>query len=263
MLFQSQSLSGHCGETGGNTRLNVADLSKSYSGRGPVLQDISFNVNQGDAVALIGGNGSGKSTLLRCCLRLIKPDQGKIFFLNQDIVRLKKNKLRQLRSRIGLVFQRHNLVPRLTVLTNVIHGAIGRAGGIRTWRQGFAPGHLREEAMDCLEKVGLPHLAASRADQLSGGESQRVAIARALMQRPDFMVADEPAASLDPKVGREVMELFFELNRKENITLLFVSHDLDHALRYSDHLLGLRKGRMVINGFTSDFGRDDLNGIYH
>jgi phosphonate transport system ATP-binding protein len=263
MLVQSQVLSEPLNEEHNNSRLTVASLRKSYAGRGAVLQDVSFNVDQGETVALIGGNGSGKSTLLRCCLRFIKPDQGKIVFLDKNINRLKKAQLRNLRSRIGLVFQRHNLVPRLSVLTNVIHGAIGRVGGIKTWRQGFAPQHLREEAMVCLEKVGLPHLAASRADQISGGESQRVAIARALMQRPDFMIADEPAASLDPKVGIEVMDLFHELNQKENITLLFVSHDLNHALQYSDRLLGLRKGRMMINGCTNDFVKEDLNEIYH
>ena len=263
MLLQSHIISEQQSASGLTSRLNVADLGKSYAGRGTVLNDVSFNVNQGEAVALIGGNGSGKSTLLRCCLRLIEPDEGKIIFLDKDINRLKKNQLRVLRSKIGLVFQKHNLVPRLSVLTNVIHGAIGREGGFKTWRQGFAPERLRKEAINCLEKVGLQDLSASRADQLSGGESQRVAIARALMQQPDFMIADEPAASLDPKVGQEVMELFFELNQAENITLLFVSHDLDHALRYSNHLLGLQKGKMIINGHTSDFSKGDLSDIYH
>jgi phosphonate transport system ATP-binding protein len=245
------------------SRLTVASLQKSYTGRGAVLKDVSFTVNQGETVALIGGNGSGKSTLLRCCLRFIEPDQGKIVFLKKEISQLKKKQLRTLRSKIGLVFQRHNLVPRLTVLSNVIHGAIGRAGGIKTFRQGFAPKSLREEAMECLDKVGLPHLAESRADQISGGESQRVAIARVLMQRPDFMIADEPAASLDPKVGLEVMDLFQELNQKDNITLLFVSHDLDHALTYSNRLLGLQKGKMIVNGRTCDFSKGDLNELYH
>lgn len=263
MLLQSQIISEQPSAAEVCSRLNVTELCKSYAGRGTVLNDITFNVNQGEAVALIGGNGSGKSTLLRCCLRFIEPDTGKIVFLDKTINKLKKKQLRVLRSRIGLVFQKHNLVPRLSVLTNVIHGAISREGGWKTWRQGFAPERLREEAMSCLEKVGLQDLSASRADQLSGGESQRVAIARALMQQPDFMIADEPAASLDPKVGQEVMELFLELNQHENITLLFVSHDLDHALRYSNHLLGLQKGNMIINGQTRDFSKGDLSDIYH
>jgi len=244
-------------------QLKVSSLSKSYPGRGTVLDNVSFRATRGSAIALIGGNGSGKSTLLRCCLRLIEPDQGDILLLRQRITAMNGSRLRKLRSRVGLVFQRHNLVPRLTVLTNVIHGAMGRACGIRTWFQGVAPRRLREEAMMCLEKIGLSHLACCRADQLSGGESQRVAIARALMQRPRLMMADEPVASLDPKVGREVMDLFIELIKEENLTLLYVSHDLDHALHYSGELLGLRDGRLALQGKTCNFSRCDLNEIYH
>lgn len=246
------------------TCLQVSSLSKTFAGRGTIFNDISFSVKKGDAVALIGGNGSGKSTLLRCCLRLVEPDHGKISFLEEDVISLNKLDLRRFRSRVGLVFQRHNLVPRLTVLTNVIHGAMGRtSGGPRGWWQSIAPQEIREEAMDFLDKVGLSHLAASRADQLSGGESQRVAIARALMQKPVFMMADEPVASLDPKVGREVMDLLVELIQKENITLVFVSHDLEHAIHYSTHLLGLQKGKLVMNGKTCALRQKDLHEIYN
>jgi phosphonate transport system ATP-binding protein len=244
-------------------RLSVASLYKSYAGRGTVLEDVSFHATQGESVALIGGNGSGKSTLLRCCLRLIEPDRGDIRLFGERITALNGTRLRCLRSQVGLVFQRHNLVPQLSVLTNVIHGAMGRTCGMKTWIQGIAPRHLRDEAMTCLEKVGLAHLTASKASRLSGGESQRVAIARALMQRPHLMMADEPVASLDPKVGREVMELFIELINKENITLVYVSHDLDHALHYSEKLLGLRHGKLAIDGNTGDFTKRDLNAIYH
>lgn len=243
-------------------QLQVDSLYKTYEGRGMVLNNVTFAIPEGEAVALIGGNGSGKSTLLRSCLRLVEADSGEIHFLGENVGGLNKKLLRKLRARIGLVFQKHNLVPRLSVLTNVIHGAIARRGAWRTMRHNVAPQNLREEAMFCLEKVGLPHLACSRADQLSGGESQRVAIARALMQRPDFMIADEPVASLDPKVGREVMELFLELNRNEKITLLYVSHDLDHALEFSRRLLGLRKGELVLNGDSCTYTKGDLNAIY-
>lgn len=244
-------------------RLCVASLHKSYAGRGTVLENVSFHATQGESVALIGGNGSGKSTLLRCCLRLIEPDSGDIRLLGERITALNGIRLRRLRSQVGLVFQRHNLVPQLSVLTNVIHGAMGRTSGMKTWLQGIAPRHLRDEAMTCLGKVGLAHLGTSKASQLSGGESQRVAIARALMQRPHLMMADEPVASLDPKVGREVMELFIELINRENITLVYVSHDLDHALHYSERLLGLRNGKLAIDGKTSQFTKRDLNAIYH
>jgi phosphonate transport system ATP-binding protein len=246
-----------------DSQLRVSCLFKSFRGRGAVLEDISFRALRKEAVALIGGNGSGKSTLLRCCLRLIEPDRGDILLLNEHISSLGGSRLRRLRSRVGLVFQQHNLVPQLSVLTNVVHGALGRSWGLLSCFQGLAPKRLREEAMTCLEKVGLPHLAASRASELSGGESQRVAIARALMQRPHLMMADEPVASLDPKVGREVMELFIRLIEQENLTLIYVSHDLDHALHYSDKLLGLRQGKLVLDGYTSDYTKGDLHEIYN
>lgn len=243
-------------------KLSVERVNKSFIGRGKILRDVSFSISKGQKLALIGGNGSGKSTLLRCCLRLVQPDKGKILLLGQDISFLGTKDLRKMRARVGLVFQRHNLVPRLSVLTNVIHGALGQDHSIRLWRQYLAPSDIRDEAMYCLEKVGLPHLASSRADKLSGGESQRVAIARALMQKPEFLMADEPAASLDPKVGREVMELFTRLAEDEEITLLFVSHDLDHALTYSTNLVGLQNGQVVINGESSGFSSHELNEIY-
>jgi phosphonate transport system ATP-binding protein len=243
-------------------KLRVAGLHKSFARRGTVLNNVAFHVAHGEAVGLIGGNGSGKSTLLRCCLRLIEPDAGDIQLLEQQVDLLDNAALRKLRSRVGLVFQRHNLVPRLSVLTNVIHGALGRCFGPRAWYQGYAPKKIREEALLCLEKVGLAQLAASRADQLSGGESQRVAVARALMQRPRFMMADEPAASLDPKVGREVMELFVELTRTEQITLLFVSHDLEHALNYSDRLIGLKNGSLILDQVSQSLSTAELNDIY-
>ena len=140
MLVQSQVFAEPACDQYKSSRLTVASLCKSYVGRGAVLQDVSFNVDQGETVALIGGNGSGKSTLLRCCLRFIEPDQGKIVFLERNINQLKKNQLRTLRSRIGLVFQRHNLVPRLTVLTNVIHGPLGRQPRRPDIRRGISAG---------------------------------------------------------------------------------------------------------------------------
>lgn len=265
MLFQPEntSFTNEPENDGEMTSLEVSSLSKSFDGRGKVLSEVSFRVRKGDAVALIGGNGSGKSTLLRCCLRLVEPDTGSISFLDEDVTSLKRSELRRFRTRVGLVFQRHNLVPRLSVLTNVLHGAMGRSKGFQTWYQTIAPQRLRDEAMEALAKVGLTHLAGSRADQLSGGESQRVAIARALMQKPDFMMADEPVASLDPKVGREVMELFVNLIHQEGISLVYVSHDLEHAVKYSNQVLALRKGKLVIAGKTEDINPEGLHEIYN
>ena len=242
--------------------LEIRGLAKRFAGDVDVLSGVSLAVGKGEAVALIGANGAGKSTLLRSCLRLIEPDAGEIRLLGQDVRMLKPAALRRLRARIGFVFQRHNLVPRLPVLSNVLHGAVARCPGPRAWFHEIAPRALREEAMSCLERVGLADLATRRADQLSGGQSQRVAIARALMQRPELMFADEPVASLDPAAGEEVMGCFLELIRRERLTLVFTTHDLRHALDYADRVVGLRGGRVTIDAPAAALDVPSLRSFY-
>lgn len=242
--------------------LAVNGLRKAFRGAGPVLSGVDLEIRRGEAVALIGANGSGKSTLLRCALRLIEPDAGAVRLFGSDVGTLGRAALRRVRARVGLVSQRHNLVPRLSALSNVLHGAQARRGGPRTWYQGLARHAERATAMECLDRVGLAHLAGRRADQLSGGQSQRVAIARALMQSPDIMLADEPVASLDPAAGEEVMRLFVDLTRQQDLTLVFVSHDLDHALAYADRVIGLRGGRLTLDQPAARLDVEALRGIY-
>jgi len=245
-----------------NTVCRITNLRKAYPDGALVLDGVSADIFDGQSVALIGANGAGKSTLLRCCIRLIEPSAGTIELLGDRVTALKPRTLRRLRSRIGFVFQKHNLVPRLSVLTNVIHGAQARRGGLRTWYQGLAPAATREEAMHCLDRVGLANLADRRADRLSGGQSQRVAIARALMQHPDFMMADEPVASLDPAAGEEVMHLFVSLLQEDGITLLYTSHNLRHALEYADRVIALQDGKIVIDTPTDSTDAEALGHIY-
>jgi phosphonate transport system ATP-binding protein len=246
----------------GAADLVVSGLRKSFEGNLPVFAGIDFSVPAGQSVALIGANGAGKSTLLRCCTHLIQPDHGEVRLLGQRVGKLNPLELRRLRARVGFVFQKHNLVPRLSALSNVLHGAIPRSLFARSWLHGWAPGALRDEAMACLERVGLAHLAARRADKLSGGQSQRVAIARALMQSPRMMVADEPAASLDPSSGEEVMSLFRELVRGEGLTMLFTSHDLAHAIRYADRVIALRHGAIALDAPTASLDVAGLRALY-
>jgi phosphonate transport system ATP-binding protein len=237
-------------------------LSKRFGGGVEVLSDVSLAVGKGEAVALIGANGAGKSTLLRCCLRLVEPEAGEIRLLGREVRALAPAALRRLRARVGFVFQRHNLVPRLPVLSNMLHGARARQPGPRAWFHEIAPRALREEAMSCLARVGLADLATRRADQLSGGQSQRIAIARALMQRPEVMFADEPVASLDPAAGEEVMACFLELIRRDRLTLVFTTHDLRHALGYGDRVVGLRGGRVTIDAPAAALDQHSLRAFY-
>ena len=226
--------------------LAVSGLGKSFQAR-EILRGLDFTLAPGQSTALIGANGSGKSTLLRCLIRLVEPDAGRVEMLGQDIRALPPAALRRFRARVGIVWQRHNLVPRLSALSNVIHGVQSRLSGPRAWFQSLAPAEVRDEAMACLHRVGLADRALARVDSLSGGQQQRVAVARMLMQRPAFILADEPDASLDPQTGQEVMELLLGLVRQDGLSLLVISHRLEHTLAYSDRILGLHQGRIALD----------------
>jgi phosphonate transport system ATP-binding protein len=224
----------------------VSGLVKSF-GAARVLDSVDLKVPQGAAVALIGANGAGKSTLLRCLIRLIEPSSGSIRVLDRDVTALDRAALARLRSSVGVVFQRHNLVLRLSALSNVVHGVQARERGIRTWTQLLARGEVREEALACLATVGLADKARQRVDTLSGGQSQRVAIARMLMQRPKLVLADEPDASLDPQSGDEIMGLLYRLAKDNGLTLIVISHRIENTIRYSDRIVGLALGRVALD----------------
>ncbi|MEO1309010.1 MAG: ATP-binding cassette domain-containing protein, partial [Pseudomonadota bacterium] len=227
-----------------------------------VLKGVNLTLDKGGTVALLGSNGSGKSTLMRCCLRLIEPDTGEVAFFGETITGSSRHQARRIRASIGFVFQKHFLVPRLSALTNVLHGVQSRSSGPRTWLQSIARQEDREEALHCLDRVGLADQAGKRVDQLSGGQSQRVAIARALMQRPRLLMADEPVASLDPKAAEDVMGLFQHLAQDEGLTLIYTTHNLEHALAYSERVVMLKNGTVVHEGLSGDQHAHTLRRFY-
>ena len=241
--------------------IDVEDLTKKF-GDTTIFSNVSFRLARGEAVAIVGANGTGKSTLLRCAMGLLPVSSGAVTLLGQDMVAASNADLRAIRARMGLVSQKHNLVPRLSVLSNVVQGLLGRAPGIRHWSHMLAPSESREAAMDALERVGLADFATRRADRLSGGQSQRVAIARAIVGNPEILIADEPCASLDPAAGEEVMELFFRLVRDKNTTVVFISHHIDHALKYGDRVLGLAGGALKLDATAASLKTSDLRGLY-
>ena len=242
--------------------LRVRGLTKAFKKGEPVVDRLDFFVRRRESVALIGANGAGKSTALRSALRLIEPDSGDVELFGTSLMQADARTLRRTRADVGFVFQKHNLVPRVSALTNVVHGHLGRKSGIRGWNQALAPRPIREQALACLDRVGLVAHAEKRADQLSGGQSQRVAIARALMAKPRMIVADEPAASLDPTAGEEVMKLFNELVLEEGITLLFTSHNVDHAIAFSDRVLALKAGKLVLDAPSGELEAEALKVHY-
>jgi phosphonate transport system ATP-binding protein len=242
--------------------VRVRGLVKRFDNGVVVHRDLELDVAEGARVAIIGANGTGKSTLVRMLVRLIEPTEGEISVLGRDVRALDRRALKALRSQVGFVFQKHNLVTRLSALSNVVHGVQSRMSGPRTWAQALAPRAVREEALACLERVGLVEKALSRVDQLSGGQSQRVAVARMLMQRPKLVIADEPDASLDPKAGEEVMALLTSLAAQDGATLIFVSHRMEHALRFSDRIVGLGGGRVTFDKPASLCTEHELNRFF-
>lgn len=194
--------------------LKVTDLHKVYPEGTHALKGVSLEVYKGEFLVIIGLSGSGKSTLLRCINRLVEPTSGKIEFLGQDITHIQGKELKPVQSKIGMVFQQFNLIKRRSVLTNVITGKLASLGTWESLTERFSP-EIIDEAIQCLETVGISEKMHSRADALSGGQQQRVAIARSLMQHPELLLADEPVASLDPATSNSVMQYFERINKEK------------------------------------------------
>lgn len=248
---------------GSDSVIELHGLSKSYAANAIVLDRLNLVIGANERVALIGANGSGKSTLLKCILGLHESSAGSVTTLGETFSQLPSaQQRRRLHRRIGFVFQRHGLVQRLSALSNVVHGMLGYPGSWRAVVQPLAPAPWRHSAMQVLTAVGLEHKALDRVDSLSGGQQQRVAIARALVRRPQLMIADEPAASLDPTAGRDVMALFSDLVRRHGITLLFTSHDMDHAISFADRVIALKAGSIHFDRPACDITSSALADVF-
>ncbi|ADZ71258.1 phosphonate ABC transporter ATP-binding protein [Polymorphum gilvum] len=243
--------------------LALRGVRKSYGRDLMVLKGIDVAIRPGEAVALIGANGSGKSTLLKSLIGLHDIDDGTITLFDQTFsTRPSGRQKRAIRRRVGFVFQAHSLVRRQSVLTNVIHGQFGLPGVWRAWHQAVASQDMRRQAAAALDAVGLLDKAFARADQLSGGQQQRVAIARALVRRPPLMIADEPAASLDPSAGHEVMRQLVDLSRTQGATLVFTSHDMEHAVSYAERIVALKDGRVFIDAPARDLSMREIEKVF-
>ena len=244
--------------------LEIKNLSKTYDDGTEALKNVSFTVEDGEFLVIIGLSGSGKSTLLRCINRLIEPTEGEIIWNGKNIVEAGSKDLRNIRSKIGMIFQHFNLVKRLSVINNVLSG---RLGYVSTWNSLFYRfGEKdRKDAYAALERVGIKDQALKRADELSGGQQQRVGIARALMQDPEIVLADEPVASLDPVLAHTILGYLEKMNQEDNITVLCSLHYLDLVLRYATRVIGLRDGEIVYTGTGEDIRKmtdDEFKEIY-
>ncbi|MEP7133995.1 MAG: phosphonate ABC transporter ATP-binding protein [Chloroflexota bacterium] len=240
--------------------LKIQNLTKTYPNGTQALKDVSFDVKDGEFLVVIGLSGSGKSTLLRCINRLIDPTGGKIFWDDLDITAAPPTELRNIRRKIGMVFQQFNLVKRSSVITNVLSG---RLGYVNPWLSliGLWPDDEKQRAIKSLTRVGIADKAYNRADALSGGQQQRVGIARALMQDPKLILADEPVASLDPVLSHSIMQYLEQLN-KEGITVICSLHFLDLVQRYATRVIALKDGVKVFEGSAKEIDRAKFKEIY-
>ena len=241
--------------------LRVEHLTKTYPNGTQALQDVSFNVADGEFLAVIGLSGSGKSTLLRCINRLVEPTSGKIFLDDEDITAASGAGIRRLRRKIGMVFQQFNLVKRSSVYTNVLSGRLGYVNTFASMLHLFSAAD-QARAMAALEQVGLSEKAHVRADSLSGGQQQRVGIARTLMQEPKVILADEPVASLDPVLAHSILKYLESLNKERGITVLCSLHYLDLVHRYATRAIALKDGRLVFEGLPQQIDDAQFKSIY-
>ncbi len=240
--------------------LKVEHLTKVYPNGTVALKGVSFTVNDGEFLVIIGLSGSGKSTLLRCINRLIDPSEGRIILDDVDVTKASPGELRHLRRHIGMVFQQFNLVKRSSVITNVLSGRLGYVNPFLSLT-GIWSKADRERALQALDRVGIKDKAGERADALSGGQQQRVGIARTLMQEPRLILADEPVASLDPVLSHSILAYLEQLN-KEGITVLCSLHFLDLVHRYATRVIALKDGVKVFEGLPKEINRAKFKEIY-
>jgi phosphonate transport system ATP-binding protein len=234
--------------------LEIKNLTKVYPDGTLALKNVSFNVEDGDFLVVIGLSGSGKSTLLRCINRLIEPTEGQVIWDGTDVTLAESGELRKIRRKIGMIFQHFNLVDRSSVLTNVLSGKLGYINPWASVMHKFPP-KAKEQAYSAMEQVGITSQAKKRADELSGGQRQRVGIARALMQDPEIVLADEPVASLDPVLAHTILGYLERMNQQEGISVLCSLHYLDLVQRYATKVIGLRDGEVVYRGSREDIRR--------
>lgn len=234
-------------------------LSKTWPDGTRALADISLQVPRGQFCVVLGPSGAGKSTLLRAVNALMRPTAGRVLI---DGTELTPATERELRQRVSMIHQHFNLTLRMSVAANVLAGLLPVVSTGRALLGWFNPEH-RRKACALLERVGLdPKHLQRRAGELSGGQQQRVGIARAFMLDPEVVLADEPVASLDPRISRDILGLIREAARERNTTVLCSLHQVDLAREFADRIVGMRDGRVVFDGAPAEFTDARVKQLY-
>ena len=245
-----------------STVLKMEHIEKVYGNQVRALHDISLEVRAGEFVAVIGPSGSGKSTLLRMVNQLVVPSGGHVYIDGEEVTGASGKKLRLLRRKVGMIFQHYNLVQRLSVMQNVLHGRLGYMSALDGMLGNYTEEDKRK-AIDLLQEIEMGDRLYNRASDLSGGQKQRVGIARAIMQEPKLLLCDEPIASLDPNASKIIMDLIYQMTQRRNIACIVNLHQLDVAMRYATRIIGLAKGEMIFDGTPQQLNNAVIEKIYN
>ena len=240
--------------------LRIDKLTKRFGDK-TAVETATLDVDKPCMIGIIGRSGAGKSTLLRMVNRLTDATEGRILFGDRDVTKLTGKDKRAWQSNCAMIFQQFNLVPRMDVVSNVMHGTLNRQSTLATMFNLF-PMEDIHRAIDILDRLGIAEHAGKRAEALSGGQQQRVAIARALMQDPQIILADEPIASLDPMNAQTVMQALRRIHEEDGRTVIANLHTLDTARRYCDRVVGMRDGRIVFDGLPEQLTTGVAREIY-
>lgn len=236
-------------------------ISKVFPRRQIALNGIDLQVGRGEKVALIGPSGAGKTTLFRILNCTLRPTQGRLWIDGDAVEKLHGRKLREVRRKIGTIYQQHNLVPRLRVIHNVLSGRLGRWSTLRSLASLIRPSDV-EPAYRALSQVGIAEKIFTRTDELSGGQQQRVAIARVLIQDPEVILADEPVSSVDPSMASAIVKLLIDISRITQKTLLTNLHSVDLALAYFPRVIGVKHGSALFDLSPDKISDDLLEELY-
>jgi len=238
--------------------IKIENLSHTYKNKNEeTLKNINLNIKKGEIAALIGPSGSGKSTLINCIGRLVIPTSGRILINNKDILKANKKEIREIRKKIGFIFQEFNLIERDTVFKNVLNGRLSYCSTLKSCFNKFSENDYRI-VEGSLRDVGLLDLKDERVCNLSGGQKQRTAIARALSQEPEIILADEPVSNLDPKLVREILYLLQKNCREKGITLIISIHFAELVKEYFDRMMGIVEGKILFDDEFKDNVKEEL-----
>ena len=240
--------------------LQVENLTRRYGAR-IAVDRASFTVERPAMIGVIGRSGAGKSTMLRMLNQLTTASEGRIVYDGTEITALSGAARRRWQARCAMIFQQFNLVPRMDVVSNVLHGTLNRRSTLATLFSLYPQADIHR-AIGILERLGIAEHAPKRAEALSGGQQQRVAIARALMQDPDIILADEPIASLDPMNAQVVMDALRRIHEEDGRMVIANLHTLDTARRYCDRIIGMLDGRIVFDGTPAQLTTGVARDIY-